>query len=64
MFAIIKSYVYFLYEKKAVYAVVGNPLRAQKDITKKEALEIIREKGLVCTHENEHGKIWETPDRA
>lgn len=63
MFAILKSYVHFLYEKKPVYSIVEDPLREPKEISKKEALEIIRENGFILVYDNDNGKIWESPDK-
>ena len=44
------------------YEEVSNPHREGKILTREEAKEIIREKGLVLVHKMGGCKIWDHPD--
>lgn len=63
MFVIIKSYINVLGEKSPVYAKVTNPFEQGEQLSRKEAMEIVRENGFTIAHQDSDGIIWESPDR-
>lgn len=44
------------------YEECYNPSRKGRDLTRDEALDLIREKGLVIVHKTPDGVIWDRPD--
>lgn len=58
---VIKYYVRFLDMKEPVYEKVIRPTSG-KQISKKEAFNLIEELGLEKAFESKDGIIWDTPD--
>lgn len=60
---VIKHYTTFLHMTNAVYEIATTPFKNGKTVSKEEAKSYIREHGLKLAYKDEHGCIWDTPDR-
>lgn len=52
-----------VFEKIGLVGNRGDILLSGKEISKKEAMRVIKENGLVLVHDDKSGQIWDTPDK-
>ena len=63
MAAIIKYYITSLGMVNVAFEEVTDPRKKGKILSKDEAKERIKELGLVKTHSDESGIVWDTPNK-
>lgn len=61
--AIIKYYTYSLGMVNATFEEVTDPRKKGKVLSKDEAKNRIKELGLVKTHGDKNGIVWDTPNK-
>lgn len=63
MSAIIKYYTSSIGMVNPTFEEVSDPRKKGKTLSKDEAKARIKELGLVKTHSDENGIVWDTPDK-